>query len=83
MTALPVESQDSDPLDPQRILGELPAGERAAFMAAYRRALDGAKDPAGWKELRRLLRLRSLRAVAVCEPGFHEARRVDNICAVD
>ena len=40
------ETQDSDPPDPQRILGELPAGERAAFLAAYRRAVDGARDPA-------------------------------------
>ena len=73
MTALPLESED-DPLDPQRILSELPARERATFLAAYRRAVDGARDPAGWKELRRLLRLWSLRAAAVAQPGFYEGR---------
>jgi hypothetical protein len=74
VTALPAEHEDDDPLDPLRILGELPAGERATFLEAYRRAVDGARDPAGWKALRRILRLWSLRAVAVCQPGFREAR---------
>ena len=46
-----------DPLDPQRILRELPGRERANFLAAYREALDGARDPAGWGNLRRVLRL--------------------------
>jgi len=38
----------SAPLDPQRIFRELPSRERANFLAAYREALDGARDPAGW-----------------------------------
>ena len=74
MTALPAEPARDDPLDPQRILGDLPAAERATFLAQYRRAVDRARDPAGWGELRRLLRLWSLRAVAVSQPGFAEAR---------
>src|SRR5215469_10553073 len=73
MAALPLEP-DNDPLDPQRILSELPAREHGIFLAAYRRAVDGARDPAGWKDLRRLLRLWSLRAVAVSQPGFYEGR---------
>ena len=49
MVAQPVEHYE-DPLDPQRILRELPGQERANFLAAYREALDGARDPAGWGE---------------------------------
>jgi hypothetical protein len=47
MSAQHAEHLD-DPLDPQRILGELPDRERANFLAAYREALDGLRDPAGW-----------------------------------
>ena len=47
----------SAPLDPQRIFRELPSRERANFLAAYREALDGARDRAGWGNLRRVLRL--------------------------
>ena len=46
MSAQPAEHHE-DPLDPQRILRELPDRERANFLAAYREALDGARDPAG------------------------------------
>ena len=48
MSAQPAEYYE-DPLDPQRILRELPDRERANFLAAYRAALDGARDPAGWQ----------------------------------
>ena len=47
MVAQPVEHHE-DPLDPQRILRELPGREQPNFLAAYREALDGARDPAGW-----------------------------------
>lgn len=43
MAAEPVEHYE-DPLDPQRIFRELPGRERANFLAAYREALDGARD---------------------------------------
>lgn len=33
-----------------------------------------AHDPAGWKHLRRFLRLWAMRAIAVSEPGFYEAQ---------
>ena len=63
-----------DPLDPQRILRELPAREHANFLAAYREALDGARDPAGWTYLRRVLRLWSGMVIAANRPGFYEAQ---------
>jgi hypothetical protein len=63
-----------DPLDPQRILQELPGHERANFLAAYREALDGARDPAGWGNLRRVLRLWSGMVIATNRPGFYEAQ---------
>src|SRR5690242_20018265 len=73
MAAEPVEHYE-DPLDPQRILRELPGRERANFLAAYREALDGARDPAGWGNLRRVLRLWSGMVIATNRPGFYEAQ---------
>jgi hypothetical protein len=73
MVAQPVEHHE-DPLDPQRILRELPGQERANFLAAYREALDGARDPAGWGNLRRVLRLWSGMVIAMNRPGFYEAQ---------
>jgi hypothetical protein len=73
MTAQPAEHHE-DPLDPQRILRELPARERMNFLAAYREALDGARDPAGWGQLRRVLRLWSGMVIATNRPGFYEAQ---------
>jgi hypothetical protein len=73
MAAEPVEHYE-DPLDPQRILRDLPGRERANFLDAYREALDGARDPAGWGNLRRVLRLWSGMAIAANRPGFYEAQ---------
>jgi hypothetical protein len=73
MSAELAEYQE-DPLDPQRILLELPDRERGGFLAAYREALDGARDPAGWGQLRRVLRLWSAMAIATHRPGFYEAQ---------
>ena len=73
MSAQPAEHHE-DPLDPQRILRELPGGERANFLAAYREALDGARDPAGWGHLRRVLRLWSWMVIATNRPGFYEGQ---------
>jgi hypothetical protein len=73
MAAQPAEHYE-DPLDPQRILRELPGRERANFLAAYREALDGARDPAGWGNLRRVLRLWSGMVIAANHPGFYEAQ---------
>lgn len=74
VSALPAEPQREDPLDPQRILSELPVPGRETFLGQYRRAVDAAHDPAGWKELHRLLRVWALRVVAISEPGFYEAQ---------
>lgn len=60
--------------DPRRILGELPGREHANFLAAYREALNGARDPAGRGNLRRVLRLWSGMVIAVNRPGFYEAQ---------
>ncbi len=73
MSAQPAEHYE-DPLDPQRILRELPDREHANFLAAYREALDGARDPAGWTHLRRVLRLWSGMVIAANRPGFYEAQ---------
>jgi hypothetical protein len=73
MSARPAEHHEY-PLDPQRILRELPDRERANFLAAYREALDGARDPAGWGQLRRVLRLWSGMVIAANRPGFYEAQ---------
>ena len=74
MTALSADvPQQEDPLDPERILRSLPERERETFLAEYRRAVDDARDPAHWPELRRFLRLWAWRAVAVAEPGYYES----------
>ena len=71
MAALPADpSLQEDPLDPERILRSLPERERETFLAEYRRAVEKARDPARWSELRRFLRLWAWRAVAVAEPGI-------------
>ncbi len=74
VTALPADSQQEDPLDPERILRVLPDRERETFLAQYRQAVDGAHDPAGWKHLKRFLRLWAGRAIAANRPGFYKAR---------
>ena len=75
MSALPVDppQQQEDPFDPERILRSLPDREREMFLAEYRLALDHARDPVGWPELLRFLRLWSFRAIAVNQPGYCEA----------
>src|SRR5258707_15889985 len=58
MSALPVDpTQHEDPLDPGQILRALPDRERETFLAEYRRAVDDARDPARWPELRRVPRV--------------------------
>ena len=75
MSALPIDPPPrEDPLDPERILQALPEQERETFLTQYQRAVDDARDPAGWKYLRRFLRLWAMRAVAVNQPEYYEAR---------
>jgi Family of unknown function (DUF6247) len=71
VSAQPAERED--PLDPQRILDQLPAEERGSFLEQYQEAVDNAHDPAGWKQLRRVLRLWRFHADAVGDPGYREA----------
>ena len=74
VTALPADlPQYQDPRDPEWILRALPERERETFLAEYRQALDDARDPAGWPELQRFLRLWAKRAVAMNQPGYDEA----------
>ena len=75
MSAQPSVPVGEDPLDPQRILRELPEEEREAFLAVYREAVEGARDPSGWAYLSRLLRLWRMHAQAVRQPGYAEARK--------
>ena len=71
VSAQPAERED--PLDPQRILDQLPADERGFFLDQYREAVENARDPAGWKQLRRVLRLWRFHANAVGDAGYREA----------
>ena len=73
MSALPVDpTPREDPPDPESILRAARTG-RETFLAEYRRAVDDARDPARWPELRRFLRLWAWRAIAVAEPGYYES----------
>ena len=71
VSAQPAERDD--PLDPQRILDDLPAGEHGFFLDQYREAVDNARDPAGWKQLRRVLRLWRFHADVAGDPGYRAA----------
>ena len=71
MSAQPAERED--PLDPQRILDDLPEDERAYFLSQYREAVEGARDPARWQQLRRILRRWGYHAAATKDPGYWQA----------
>ncbi len=71
VSAQPGERED--PLDPPRILDQLPADERGFFLDQYQEAVENARDPAGWKQLRRVLRLWRFHADPVGDPGYREA----------
>jgi hypothetical protein len=71
VSAQPAERED--PLDPQRILDQLPADERGFFLDQYREAVENARDPASWKQLRRVLQRWRFHADAVEDPGYQEA----------
>lgn len=47
VTALPSDSQQEDPLGPERILRILPDRENETSLAQYRQAVDGAIPLAG------------------------------------
>jgi hypothetical protein len=68
VTAQPTE----DPADPLVILRLLPEREREEFIRQYHRAVDAAHDPVGYQQLRRVLHVWSLTAIAVSQPGYYE-----------
>jgi hypothetical protein len=63
---------EKDPHDPQVILRCLPDRERAEFLRQYHQAVDGARDPAGYRELQRILHVWSLIVSATGRPGYYE-----------
>src|ERR1700722_4143120 len=69
--ARPVD--DRDPDHPVEILGVLPEGYHAQFLAEYTAAVEGALRPEQFRELQELLRMWRLRAVAYSDAGY-EAR---------
>ena len=50
-----------------------PEDERGSFLDQYRDAVENARDPAGWKQLRRVLLRWRFHADAVGDPGYREA----------
>jgi hypothetical protein len=73
MSAQPVEHDD--PLDPVRILADLPEREHGNFLHVYREAMELARnDPAEWAYVLRVLRAWRHMCSAVKRPGFYEAQ---------
>src|SRR5260370_19853821 len=70
MSAEPVHVED--PEDPEVILRDLPERERAQFLRQYHEAVDAAHDPAGYRQLRRLLHAWRLTVIATRQPGYYE-----------
>jgi uncharacterized protein DUF6247 len=68
VTAQPTE----DPADPLVILRDLPEREHEEFLRQYHQAVDAAYDPASYQQLRRLLHVWSLTAIAAGQPGYYE-----------
>jgi hypothetical protein len=64
--------QTEDPADPLVILRDLPEREHEEFLRQYHRAVDAAHDPSGYQQLRRLLHVWSLTAIAAGRPGYYE-----------
>jgi hypothetical protein len=74
MAAEPIEHQP-DPLDPAQILADLPEDERDFFWEQYREHSEAVRDPGGWSELHKLLRLWRFHADSTKDPGYWVARR--------
>ena len=70
MSAEPVHVEDPD--DPEVILRDLPERERAQFLHQYHEAVDAAHDPAGYRQLKRLLHTWRLTVIATRQPGYYE-----------
>lgn len=73
MAAQPIEHDD--PVDPVRILADLPEGERENFLHVYRAAMELAvADPAEWVYVLRVLRAWRYLAGRLHDPAFREAQ---------
>jgi len=70
MTAQPMQSS---PEDPSEILRVLPAKWHEQFLSEYHGALDAAHEVWRFQQLREVLHLWRLRAVAYSNPGFEPA----------
>jgi hypothetical protein len=70
MSAEPV--QMDDPNDPEAILRDLPERERGEFLRQYHEAVDAAHDPAGYRQLQRLLHAWRLTVIATSRVGYYE-----------
>lgn len=69
MTAEPVRD---DARDPQGILWRLPERARDQFLADYEAAVEGARDPAGYRKLQETLQTWVTLAVAYDKPDLGE-----------
>lgn len=63
----------SSPDDPGEILRVLPAEWHVRFLSEYHGALDAAHEVWRFQQLRDVLHLWQLRAVAYSDPGFEQA----------
>ena len=70
MAAQPMQRS---PDDPSEILRQLPGKWHEQFLAEYHGALDAAHEIWRFQELRQVLRLWRLRAVAYSDPGYEQA----------
>jgi len=70
-------AEREDPLAPQHTLEQLTADERGSFLQQYQEAVEHACDPAGRKELRRVLQLWRFHADAAGDAGYREALGAD------
>ena len=73
MAAQPVE-QHGDSNDPLRIVEDLPEDEREFFLSQYGEHVEAARDPAGWADLARLLKLWRFHADETRKPGYWDDR---------
>lgn len=69
------QSRGHDPDDPVEILRALPEQHHEQFLAEYDAVVTVARQPERYHELRHLLRLWRLRAVAYSHPGFEASLR--------
>jgi uncharacterized protein DUF6247 len=70
MSADPVQVDDL--YDPEVILRDLPERERTEFLRQYQDAVAAAREPAGYRQLPRLLHAWRLAVIAAPRVGYYE-----------